>query len=585
MSFNGTLEHIPLVEVVQLLHMTAKSGVLTLKSQKGESQLVFSNGFLVGANHLNNSVRIGQVLLEMNAINKEQLEEALLVQKNAGASSKPLVATLTECGIIDRDTAYKGLETLIEMTIVEVLTWSSGTFSLDVTKTNTSDEYRYFPEKLNQEFLLSAQGILMDALRIYDEKMRDGTLSKIFFTDDHHESGDKNESGDENNLQITEDLLGLDALDQISKKIPDVFIGLKDFDPVAEHRRQVISALPEASLDQHDRLISFLSGLSRATQADTSAPSTAVILVTRNELLSHAVTTLCNKENLFVFSTDDESSLDTIIEQSLARDLYPVLLIDTPHNDDGEMTMALVNQKTEKYPQSAVIVAACNHIWSSIGIQAMGAGARSVIPRPCRQCRTDSYVQQMINFISALAPILKTIRPGHPKELQQQFLECIKQLKPLSTPPEIALVILKYAASQFERVITFVVSKSELVAEKSIGVTGVKAEGPSPPLMFRVPLNENSLFKEVVDTGRLYYGQRNDSFLTTCLYNEIDSPRSSKALILPLTSRGRVIAVIYADFGSKPVYPPQIGLLEALAQHAGSILDNAIYRKHVEKPA
>lgn len=585
MSFNGTLEHIPLVEVVQLLHMTAKSGVLTLKSQKGESQLVFSNGFLVGANHLNNSVRIGQVLLEMNAISKEQLEDALLVQKNAGSSSKPLVATLTEQGIIDKDTAYKGLETLIEMTIVEVLTWSSGTFSLDVTKTNTSDEYRYFPEKLNQEFLLSAQGILMDALRIYDEKMRDGTLSKIFFTDDGQHSVDKTGSGDENDLQITEDLLGLDALDQIAKKIPDVFIGLKDYDPVAEHRRHVITALPEASLDQHDRLISFLAGLSRATQPDTAAPSTAVILFTRNELLSHAVTTLCNKEHLFVFSTDDESSLDTIIEQSLARDLYPVLLIDTPHNDEGELTMSLVNHKTEKYPQIAVIVAGCIHIWSSIAIQALGAGARSVIPRPCRQCRTDSYVQQMINFISALAPILKTIRPAYQKELQQQFLESFKQLKNLSTPPEIALAMLNYTSSQFERVITFVVAKSELVAEKSIGVTGSKDEGPSPPLMFRIPIDDNSLFKEVVETGRLYYGQRSDNLLTTCLYSEIDSPRTPKALILPLTSRGRVIAVIYADFGSKPVYPPKIGLLEAFAQHAGSVLDNAIYRKHIEKPA
>ena len=41
MSFDGDLEHLPIVDVIQLLHSTGKSGTLTLKSPKGESQLVF----------------------------------------------------------------------------------------------------------------------------------------------------------------------------------------------------------------------------------------------------------------------------------------------------------------------------------------------------------------------------------------------------------------------------------------------------------------------------------------------------------------------------------------------------------------
>src|SRR5665647_361258 len=184
MSFNGDLEHFPLVDVIQLLHMTNKTGILYLKSPKGESQLVFHEGFFVSANHLNNSVRIGKVLIDMDAITSEQLNQALAEQKEAGRSRKPLIATLIEQGMIDKDTAFKGLETLIEMTIVEVLTWPSGTFSLDVSKEYVSDEYRYFPEKLHQDILLNAQGVLMDSLRIYDEKMRDGTLSKVFFTEE-----------------------------------------------------------------------------------------------------------------------------------------------------------------------------------------------------------------------------------------------------------------------------------------------------------------------------------------------------------------------------------------------------------------
>ena len=591
MSFNGDLEHFPLVDVIQLLHMTGKTGILYLKSPKGESQLVFHEGYLVSANHLNNSVRIGSVLIDMKAITDEQLSQALAEQKIAGDSRKPLVATLIELGIIDKDTAFKGLETLIELTIVEVLTWATGTFTLDVSKEYVSDEYRYFPEKLQQEILLNAQGVLMDALRIYDEKMRDGTLSNIFFSDENTDKAapiDNAVSQTESQTvsqDITADLLGLDDLENVSRKIPDVFIGLKDHDPVEDHRKFVINALPETPNDQKEKLIYFLTGISRAAVTAAGPPVTAIILLSQNELLSHTVTTVCRHENLFVFAIDEEAGLDIVIEQSLGRDLHPVLIIDIAHDNEGKQAISLVRDKTAAYPQISILIAACPHTWPAISMEALGAGTRSIIPRPCRRCHEDSYVSQMIAFLSILGSFLKTILPVPHPQVGQQFLASLNQLKTLSEPPEIALTMLNFVAAQFERAMTFVVAKSELIAEKSIGVTTAKSVGPTSPLMFKIPLDVNSVLREVVDKGQMYYGQRNDTVLTTMLYKEIGTPHSPKAVIVPLLSRGKVIAITYADFGSKPVSPPQIELLEALAQYAGAILDNALYRNKIGKVA
>jgi hypothetical protein len=583
MSFNGNLEHFPLVDVIQLLHMTSKTGILFLKSPKGESQLVFHEGFFVSANHLNNSVRIGQVLVDMNAISDNQLHEALAAQKNSGNARKPLVATLIEQGTIDKDTAFKGLETLIELTIVEVLTWEAGTFTLDVSKEYVSDEYRYFPEKLQQEILLNAQGVLMDALRIYDEKMRDGTLSKVFFTEERTEK--ETPHSDEGTQEITADLLGLDALDNITRKIPDVFIGLKDHDPAEDHRQLVVKALPETTIDQQEQLISFLSDITRSAVVTSGPPVTAIILLSQNEFLSHTMTTICKHENLFVFATDEEAGLDIIIEQSLGRDLHPVLLIDIPHDNDGKQAVSLVRQKAEAYPQISILIAACCHTWRAISMEALGAGTRSIIPRPCRRCHEDTYVAQMITFLSVLGSFLKSILPAPQPETGHQFMASLNQLKTLTEPPEIALAMLNFVATQFERALTFVVAKSELIAEKSIGVTKEKSEGPTAPLMFKIPLENHSLLQEVVEKGRFYYGQKSDTILTSLLYKEIGAPRSPKVLILPLISRSKVIAVTYADFGAKPVSPPQTELLEALAQYAGAILDNALYRNKIGKTA
>jgi hypothetical protein len=149
-----------------------------LKSRKGESALVFKDGYIVSASHLNNSVRIGTILIERNIITPEILHHTILEQKNAGAGRKPLIIMLLDKGLVKDEDAYRGLEHLIELTIVEILTWKRGTFTLELLRDAIADGYRFYPGKINREINVDVQGALMDALRVFDEKMRDGELTE-----------------------------------------------------------------------------------------------------------------------------------------------------------------------------------------------------------------------------------------------------------------------------------------------------------------------------------------------------------------------------------------------------------------------
>lgn len=592
MSFAGDLEHLPIVDIIQLLHSTRKTGTLCLKSNKGESQLVFSDGYFVSANHVNNSVRIGQVLVEMQTITTDQLEHALLEQKNAGPKRKPLVATLIDLGIINKDDAYKGLEELIEMTIVEVLTWTSGTFSLDVTKSDISDEYRYFPETLQQEIFMNAQSILMDALRIYDEKMRDGTLSEIFFTG-AEVSSEECINADSGEQPITADILGLDAIDTLKKNIPSVFSGLKDLDPSEEHRRVITEELQDFPAVDQDRICSVLTAFSRqiATGKDFSVAGgtgLAIILFSQDKFIAHILKTICKSEDLFVFTTDEEVNLDLIIEQSLSRDLMPVLVIDSPAKQDDDVSSilaaGLAQHKLSLFPQISILQAIPVSSYK-LSLQALQAGVKSIIPRPCKETRKDCFVDDTIIFLTTFQSYLRSrlSAPDHHQALIR-FRECIIEIGTISLPPEVASLILSYISTIFERTITFVVGKLELIAEKGIGVKADKNSGPSPPMMFKIPLGEPSVFRDVLEKGNLYYGQSNDSILNKFLFEEIGAPHSSKILLMPIKSFGRVIAVTYGDFGPKACSPVQTELLDCLARHASFVLDNAFYRKRFEKP-
>jgi len=259
MSFVGDLEHLPIVDVIQLLHATRKSGTLCLKSQKGESQLVFSDGCIVSANHSNNSVRIGQILVQMNAITRETLDSSLAEQKSSGAARVPLIASLIESGKLKKEDAFKGLETLIELTIVEVLTWTEGIFELDVDTTVISDEYRYIPEKMKLELNLNTQNVLMDALRIYDEKKRDGTLMDNTFQDEEPAESAPIADAPSSDTIISIDDLGLDVLDDLEKAIPGFFTPVRVHDPSIVHREKLGGIFEDIPPEDQARLFAYLS--------------------------------------------------------------------------------------------------------------------------------------------------------------------------------------------------------------------------------------------------------------------------------------------------------------------------------------
>lgn len=589
MSFVGDLEHMPIVDVMQLLHSTRKSGILSVKSRKGESRLVFKDGYIVSANHLNNSLRIGNILLERQLIPRETLETALREQETAGKDRKPLIITLVQNGFVGEEDAYQALEHLIELTVVEILTWKRGTFSLEVAPTQVSDGYRYYPERMSKEINVDTQGVLMDALRIYDEKMRDGTLPEEETAD-----GDAETEGvpaAPESATLTADDLGLGDLDALEKKIPDVFLGVKAYDPAEPHRQELADELKDMPLGAQESLLAFLVTFSRTAKEGTgqasAGPPLAVILLSQDTLIKHAVMTVCRQADIFAFTTDDEANIDHIVDQSLARERLPVLIIDSPERAaegfTAEKIMELWHQKKARYPQISILQLVTPRDYP-FSLQAMGAGLSGIVPRPSKEERNETVATDAIEFMKGLQAWLTTTRSSQEQQVLRLFAERVRELGTLSTAPEISCTILKFAAAMFERSVTLVVARTELIAERGIGIRGEKSAGPTPPLLFKVPLDQPSVLRETVEQGTLFYGQSSDPLLASHLYTEIGAPRSPRILLAPIKSFGRVIALTYCDFGDRADSSIPVDLLDTLSCHAGIVLDNALLRKKFENP-
>lgn len=269
MALSGDLEHLSIVDVIQLLHTSRKTGTLTITGRKGAITIAFSDGYMVGASHYERGARIGAILVEAGVVSRASLEQALRIQEQAGDDRKPLIATLLENGLADRDAAYRGLESLIELSIVEILTWKKGGFAFRPDEMLVCDEFRYFPEKLKEDITLPTEHVLMDALRIFDEKMRDGLLQMEEDAPDSPKGSSGEPAGGTVQVPaaaLTADDLGLGDLDAIDRKRPSFHEALRDSTPPSS---------PQMPQDFNGAVRAALARLKQAQ----SLPETSMILL------------------------------------------------------------------------------------------------------------------------------------------------------------------------------------------------------------------------------------------------------------------------------------------------------------------
>jgi len=292
--------------------------------------------------------------------------------------------------------------------------------------------------------------------------------------------------------------------------------------------------------------------------------------------------TICRHEGIFVFATDDETSLDLIIDQSFSKELIPILVIDAPGETASGVSangiVDLLHQKLERYPQITILqlVAARD---PEFPLRALQSGAGNILSRPFRDEEQKTFVDSTNKFMRAFHLFLKKHFSSSEQLILGRFKECILELDGLREVPDVAFIPLRFASEMFERTITFVVGNNELIAEKGFGIRGDKSIGASEPMLFTVPLEQASVFRDVIGSGRYFYGQCNDQVLRDHLYGEIGEPHSPKILLMPIKAFGKVIALIYGDFGQASGLPLQIDLLDILARHAGLVLDVNLYRK------
>ena len=160
MALEGTLRDFSFADILQLISLQRKTGVLTLKRDDNVVTLSFLDGCIVGASSLNQHTedRIGLILLKRGEVTETELEAALRRQEE---TLQRLGRILIDHHVVSDQTVREALEQQILQIVYRVFRWSDGEYHFSQETDIDYDRDLMVP--------MAADSVIMEGARMTDE--------------------------------------------------------------------------------------------------------------------------------------------------------------------------------------------------------------------------------------------------------------------------------------------------------------------------------------------------------------------------------------------------------------------------------
>jgi CheY-like chemotaxis protein len=182
----------------------------------------------------------------------------------------------------------------------------------------------------------------------------------------------------------------------------------------------------------------------------------------------------------------------------------------------------------------------------------------------------------------APAPVPAGVAPVGDAQPYEFLRRSLDELAKGGDANQIAVVVMKVAREFFERAILFVVKNDEA---RGLGGFGLAPREETLNLLARqvaIPLAEESVFRDVVVGRRPFAGPLPKDRWSGHLAGRIGRFQSRGVAILPLVSHHETIALVYGDNPETGREPARLDALEVFLRQAGVALENVFLQRKVE---
>lgn len=160
MPIEGPLRELALSDVFQLLDLSRKTGVLTVRNDSRDhpATVRFDRGRVVSAARGDNGSRLGHLLLRAGKITEAELERARACQ--AEQPGRPLGEIFVQQGMVSEPEVRKHARFQIEEVVYDLIRWKDGYFRFEEAPP---------PEAGAGAVRIATESLLMEAARQIDE--------------------------------------------------------------------------------------------------------------------------------------------------------------------------------------------------------------------------------------------------------------------------------------------------------------------------------------------------------------------------------------------------------------------------------
>jgi hypothetical protein len=559
MSLVGSLEDLGLGDILQIVHLSGKSGVLALRSDLGEGQIVFDKGLLRSARVRGLPQDLRELLSTRRAVAADALGDASREARRAGAS---LAAVLVERGLLTAEALEDLRGRSASDAVLEMFRWRAGQFSFEVRDFVAGEDDLELARPLNPQFLA------LEGARQNDEE---GEAERPSEDSTDVIEAQPLEAGDD---PFAEPAAGAFAPDERpDATATDVAAALEG--PARETSSVAASDAPTAA---------GAPALGQPPPVIAIDPSLPALEWTKAALSGHARVHTFQHTELGIQR----------VRQYLLRHEPPIVLLaaDTPPDPvsgarDVYDVATRLRRQAPRLPIVVTSVAGSRPPQRRRGVAVPTAyaerpkdGALADARRSAERLELAAALRTLVERLTQPgrpAAEAKAVVPASPppspdlarlREVSARFRERVRQGDVLST-------VLAFAAETFSRVALFMVRDGSLVGIAQAGLA--KAGGPDDAALgdVHLPARDSSWVRRALDTRAPVRGRPvDDGDHRLCVMLGNESP--PEGYVAPIEGGGRVVAILYGDNLPGRELLPDTGALEVVLQEAARALDRSL---------
>jgi hypothetical protein len=568
MSLVGSLEDLGLGDILQIVHLSGKSGVLALRSDIGEGQIVFDRGMLRSARVRGLPQDLRELIARRRAVAPDALAEAGRESRRAGL---PLADALVRRGLLTADALEELRGQGASEAVLEMFRWRSGEFSFEVREYARGDGDLELATPLNPQFLA------LEGTRQNDEG-----------ADDEPTDPEVEETTD---VVSAQPLAPLDDpfAEAGSEPLPAAILASEDADPAVERGEAKEKGPPHAPP-------AGLTAREAAPDAERACGQPPPVIVVDPSLpaLEWAKAALSGHPRIHTFQ-HTELGIQRIRQYLLRRELPVVLLAASTPPDpvsgarDVYDVATRLRRQAPRLPIVVVSVAGSRPPPRRRGVAAPNAfverpkdGALSDARRSAERLELAAALRASVERLSDAAPTGAEARPPAPPDAASADLARLRdasaRLRERARQGEVLSHVLSFAAQSFSRVALFMLRDDMLVGIAQLGLA--KAGGPDDAALrdVHLPARESSWVRRLLDARQPVRGRPiddGDHRLCVLLGNEVPK----EAWVAPIESASRVVAILYADNLPGRALLPDTGALEVVLHEAGLALERSLLER------